>query len=383
MAGFRHAEWRSNRVAMRFFVAVGLLAVVGFWLWNQVPMFGWTPEIWTSSDCKHSELAFPNGRNILANVRETACAPSFDPDHIDYFVFVHRVGEHDEKANLVFHYRPDNYGPFPVIAPRVFWSGGSSVHIALSSSPFAPSSEVSTRLTRLGKVQIMYEKADHQPKEMTAPGPTASRDAHMPSMPLWSRLHSGMKVYFGDDPVGHRNLTLCPGVDSYNHVRIKNYGPSNVDATIGTSQCIHAKYGTRATVTEIIPSRIHDWYYPAPLVRVHSDDGWTGITSALGLQPDIPIGSILTMTKKEFPVTLDVCVDGICADNPGAPRGLEIPGKVQVRVLRYDPGTHAFDNLYVEVLDGAYAGHRGWMPAFYMRSADSLYSNGYGLDYLP
>lgn len=129
--------------------------------------------------------------------------------------------------------------------------------------------------------------------------------------------------------------------------------------------------------------RVRDWYYPAPLVRVGLDNGRSGITSALGLQPDIPVGSIVTMTRKEFPVTLDVCRDRICANDPNAYERLEIPGSVRVRVLRYDPGPHAFDSLYVKVLSGDYAGRRGWMEPSDMQSADSPYSNLYGLDYSP
>jgi hypothetical protein len=297
-------------------------------------------------------------------------------------VYVHSAGEPDDNHALVFHYVPDNDGPFPVIAPRVFWSDASSLHIALSSNPAAPSLKVLVRLKRLGGVQIVYDRGPDEPKETLVPKAMHPPNTYVLSVPFWSRLHSGMKVYFGGDPVNGEGLTVCPSVEAYNHVRIDNHWPFE-DATIGTSRCIHAKYGTLATITAIIPSSIHDVYYPAPLVRVQRHGGWMGITTVLGLQPDVPVGSIVTMTRKEFVATLDSCQERICAHHHSISDRVEIRGSVRVHVLRYDPSGRAFDNLYVQVLNGRYAGRRGWMDTYYMRSTDSLYSNGYGLDYAP
>ncbi|MDP9018892.1 MAG: hypothetical protein M3N19_11305 [Candidatus Eremiobacteraeota bacterium] len=102
--------------------------------------------------CGRSELIVPNGKAIVAAVRRVHCAIWGAPSEFDYFVFVHKSGEPDDRASLVFRYSRDDGEKYEDIAPSLTWSSPSELRIGMGIRP------TSTFLqTQKNGVTVTYE----------------------------------------------------------------------------------------------------------------------------------------------------------------------------------------------------------------------------------
>lgn len=120
-----------------------------------------------------------------------------------------------------------------------------------------------------------------------------------------------------------------------------------------SASCRFVAQGTPAIVDSVIPCKRTDpdFGYESPQVRLHAANGsWSGFTEAAGLQPDVPVGTLLAM-ERDWGAPL------VIENSRGAQT--VIGSSSVVRLLRYDPKRDA--SLYVTVLDGAYRNRRGWM----------------------
>ncbi|MDP9018893.1 MAG: hypothetical protein M3N19_11310 [Candidatus Eremiobacteraeota bacterium] len=185
-------------------------------------------------------------------------------------------------------------------------------------------------------------------------------------IPPWSRLHVGMKIFLGADSYKSQTQIICQSQSAY-----------RITANVERSRCLHKDFGTPAQVTKIISSAPSDWYYPVPFVVLRAIDGsWSGVTTALELQPDIPPGAVIVLTRKEYPVAL-APTQAFSAQGWGPDLGTD----VRVKVLHYYPAAWDMRPLYVQVLEGRYRGNVGWIFMRDTQMEDSLNANGSGLDY--
>jgi hypothetical protein len=288
-------------------------------------------------------------------------------------VFVHKVGDASRNDNLAFHYRREAGDDRYVGAPEITWIGKSLLRIAAGSIP-----QEYTGRSNLDGTKIVYVVGgkDVLPRTCSECGdfdrapPDAVRRQQLRDLPIpsWSRLHVGMKVYLGNDIIADGTQRVCATLAAY---RASEDRRSNL--------CSYMKYGTPARVEGVIPSRPIDWYFPAPLVRLKASSGhWNGVASAIALQPDIPVGTVLVATREEYQPNLNSCQYFFsCGWGP------ELGDKARVRLLRYYPNVSAGDaaTLYVKVLDGKLKGQQGWMYIEEMQAESSLYSGEYALDY--
>ena len=124
------------------------------------------------------------------------------------------------------------------------------------------------------------------------------------------------------------------------------------EPTIG-AKCPMFRRAIPVIVDEIIPCKRSDpgWGWESAHVRLHARDGsWYGFTDAGSLQPNVPVGTLLDLEGDwGAPLAID--------DDSG--KQTVIGGSALARLLRYDPRRDA--SLYVEILDGAHRGQRGWM----------------------
>lgn len=159
----------------------------------------------------------------------------------------------------------------------------------------------------------------------------------------WSLLRTGMVVFVTDKPVCN---TISDALAAANG---------------NAAHCLSPKYGTPASVTQIMRAEKHPHqkYTPeldAPFAKIRSVNGsWYGFASVLGLQPNVPIGAVLLMTpKSDAAFLLASCPKYTCD-------GLRFHENVKVRVVEYYPEHDQGRTLYVSILEGRYRGKRGWM----------------------
>lgn len=158
----------------------------------------------------------------------------------------------------------------------------------------------------------------------------------------WSVLHVGMRVYTADDGGDSDWNDVCP-------------------APQATTGCKRVPFGTPAVVTAIA----------LPHIRLRAADGsWSGWATPDWLQPDVPAGTIATIEKRSN-TTLTLAAEA-AADSVA---GVDVGARVTVKVLRYDHRAYGIRALYVQVLDGRYAGRRG-----YMYATDAVTKDGGHLD---
>jgi hypothetical protein len=192
-------------------------------------------------------------------------------------------------------------------------------------------------------------------------GPIATR---APATPIpsseWLRLRVGVKVYVGDDGADMTTQTICSTLAAYLATI------NNKDA----AQCLHVKRGSPAIVETIIPSKSSDAdaAFGAPHVQIRSADGsWAGFTSALLLQPVIPLGTTIVMQT----LSDDVKVNLAPRQDSEIDSGPTLDRDVTVKLLRYYPDT-GDRPLYVTVLDGEHAGQKGWIDALSGKTTDGV-----------
>lgn len=181
------------------------------------------------------------------------------------------------------------------------------------------------------------------------------------AVPLWAQLREGLEVFVGNDP-GADTQVVCSRLED-----IVQSAPS------ATSHCWNVARGTPGTVIRIVASPSWDpqrAYGDFPYVELKAAHGaWRGFTSAVTLQPKIPVGTVLLMRSLETPITLEPRPRFQKASGP------LLGDSVTVKVLQYHPEVVGGFNLYVEVQSGEYRGRRGWM---YTGSAAVLQGAGFG-----
>lgn len=177
----------------------------------------------------------------------------------------------------------------------------------------------------------------------------------------WSRLRVGLRVYTDDDGGGVTSLTVCPTLAEYSSFEDGN----------SVAACLNKRRGLAAVIRIIVPEPTSaDAGSSSPHVLLSATDGsWQGYTTAAGLQPVVPIGTIAVMAASGS-TTLNLAPTQVAA----ADAGPNIGERAVVRILRYDPATES-RALYVQVLDGAFADRRGWMFA-----SDGAAEDGASLD---
>jgi hypothetical protein len=177
-----------------------------------------------------------------------------------------------------------------------------------------------------------------------------------------------MKVYLSDDADAHSTTqTVCTTLSDY-----FNY-ESNKPNT-----CQNIRHGTPAIVKAIISPRLSDprEFFPAPYVQLAALDGsWVGFTTAISLQPDIPVGTVLAVTR-DGSLDLTQCSRPSCGGN-----WLNLGNHAIVKLLQYHPEVWRGRNLYVRVLDGRYKGRTGWLYVADTVEALGLTVGPYGLDF--
>lgn len=332
--------------------------------------------------CYHHEFVFPNHRGLVATMLRVECAEAFGPSDIGYFIFVHASGQPNDGRSLVLRYDRTNDEQYPDVAPRLEWTNDSLLTLSLGVTP-----SYSIRRMRAGNVRVDYRfgpttlPAKVPDEVVTADGISttssgaASRDAvpisySVMPIPSWSRLHRGMKVYLSNDerPFTDTEQTVCSDTSAFRAV----------ETGVGSSsRCKQARFGTPVRIEDVVPSRLDDWFYPAPLVKVRTLDGsLAGFTDVLALQPDIPVGATIVMTRKQFPVNVVPSYHwcGAC--------GFDIANGTRVKVLEYDPRANNLRHqLHVRVIDGTFAGREGWVFTDETQTIDSPYTGSYGVDY--
>lgn len=157
----------------------------------------------------------------------------------------------------------------------------------------------------------------------------------------WSKLRVGMRVYTGQEGNASGQAVCRTLARLYARQRDP------------VSPCGLVAQGSPAIVDAVIPCKKTDpnWGYESPQVQLHAVDGsLKGFTDAGILQPDVPVGTLISMQR-----------------DWGAPLVIEsenghmtiLGSSATVRLLRYDPKRDA--SLNVIVLDGAYRNQTGWM----------------------
>lgn len=105
------------------------------------------------SDCQLSDhKPLPNGRGMVAVVREANCASDFAQGTSYNVVFVHRADEANTKANLVFQYTPGFQGDVYSPVTKLLWQSSTSLHIT------APGviEEIQTQKPEFNGVSLSY-----------------------------------------------------------------------------------------------------------------------------------------------------------------------------------------------------------------------------------
>lgn len=178
---------------------------------------------------------------------------------------------------------------------------------------------------------IVLDAQGQKDARAVAPAHAAARE--------WSVLRVGMNAYTGGDSDGQ---IICPTLAA--EIALDSKHPPT---------CLTLRRAIPVVVDAIIPCKKSDpgYGWESAHIRLHARDGsWHGFTDARGLQPDVPVGIPLDMERDwGAPLAID--------DERG--EQTVIGGSALVRLLRYDPSRDA--SLYVEILDGAHRGQRGWM----------------------
>jgi hypothetical protein len=164
----------------------------------------------------------------------------------------------------------------------------------------------------------------------------------------WDRLRISGSVYTGDDGGDRTTQTICSTLAGY----LASIDDDNA------SRCLRIKRGVLATVEAIIPikSSDPDQGFSFPHVKLRAADGtWSGFTTAVPLQPVIPLGTTIFM-RKQGNLTINL------APRQGSDldAGPNLGDNVTVKVLHYYPDTED-RSLYVTVLGGSNVGQNGWM----------------------
>ena len=189
-------------------------------------------------------------------------------------------------------------------------------------------------------------------------GNTVATKPRPASSESWDEVRPGVKVYTGDDGGSASTLTVCSTLASY----VAFMSDDNA------ANCSHEKRGVLAVVEQVIPAKSNTdtgSFAGAPNVRIRAADGsWSGYTTVVSLQPMLPVGTVIVM-KRMGNAVLNLAPRQASDLNVGPDLG----DKVTVRVLHYYPDT-ADRSLYVNVLDGKYAGQNGWMFAMDAQTLD-------------
>jgi hypothetical protein len=166
----------------------------------------------------------------------------------------------------------------------------------------------------------------------------------------WMQPTPGRAALLGDNGGGASTATICDSADHY-----RDWLDSN--SLSGCTQQIH---GARVVIEQLVFDSAKDTAgeYKMPLAQIRSVDGsWRGYTQLQGLHPLIPKGTVVHFSRHENS-TLRLDSSQQTDDGP------DLGDNVTARIERYDP-TSAGADLYVTIVDGAFAGRSGWMYSLY------------------
>lgn len=188
-----------------------------------------------------------------------------------------------------------------------------------------------------------------------------SAESPFPPKYSWSELRVGMKVFTTDQPVCSSLETLAGAFSSR------------------TAKCLPIKYGSAAKVERVmISERLRRSGVPQlvePIIFVRAaDNSWFGYTSILGLQPNIPTGTLLhVVPQAEAPSLLGACPARSCG-------GVPIVNRMEARLLEYHP-EQSETQLYVKVVDGPYRNRHGWISLADLDVSTYVDVGYFGIDY--
>jgi hypothetical protein len=134
------------------------------------------------------------------------------------------------------------------------------------------------------------------------------------------------------------------------------------------TNCSHKKRGISAIIEQVIPAKSEDDMSSVdgtPNVEIRATDGsWSGFTGIIGLQPNVPLGTVIVLKQMGNDVLNLAPRQGSDLDV-----GPDLGKEAKVKVLHYYPAS-GDRTLYVTVLDGKYAGQNGWIFALGAETVD-------------
>jgi hypothetical protein len=95
----------------------------------------------------------PNGAGLVANAHLTSCGYFIAHGGETTYVYVHRVGEPDERESLVFRFDTTENGQ----PPQLVWTDNQTLHIT-----FSRVAEVRKELSSIGTVKISYSIGEEE-----------------------------------------------------------------------------------------------------------------------------------------------------------------------------------------------------------------------------
>lgn len=168
--------------------------------------------------------------------------------------------------------------------------------------------------------------------------------------PIWKQPLNGTTAFLGDDGGGVDTATVC---DTAEHAEAwVNYG--------NPPGCESFPRGLKVIVKGLLldppgtdPS--DKTIYPLVRIKIPSVDYAGYVQLFWGIHPMIPKGTTVHL-RQDGADTLRLAT----SQNADSESGQNLGQKATAKVLRYDPSATGF-NLYVEILDGKYAGSTGWV----------------------
>jgi hypothetical protein len=176
--------------------------------------------------------------------------------------------------------------------------------------------------------------------------------------PYWKKPAPGTQGFLGDDGGGVNTKTVCDTADRYRDWLNSEHPPG----------CQTFQHDLPVVIELVLLDSIKDtigttWL---PLVKIHIPSRhFIGYCQLLGIHPVIPSGTIIHF-KRMGNGTLRLFPE----PTSDLDQGPDLGDAVSAKIITYDPSKEDSWDLYVTVLDGKYAGKKGWMSAFMASGED-------------
>jgi hypothetical protein len=165
----------------------------------------------------------------------------------------------------------------------------------------------------------------------------------------WKEPLPGTPAVLGDDGGGADTVTVCDTV-----AKFKQW----LDDMGNVAGCHSLPAGLPVVLGRMTddPSPTPRQSLPLVKIAIPSRHNYSGYTQLFGqVHPDIPKGTVVHY-KREGSSTLRLAP----SRDSGLNAGPDLGEAVTATILQYDPTSDGMD-LYVQINDGKFAGHKGWM----------------------